>query len=128
MKHITFLDINFCFFYIFSKEGLWLKLEQPFTFYFEVIIYWYSNMTHTRFFLLSFFTFYQTRVRSLFILVTHSLTNWLTDSLLFSKLDWCNPGVWRYQLKTCWCCNCCWWGSCWQQFAADFEAEVWSKS
>ena len=29
-----------------------------------------------------------------------SLTHWLTDSLLFSKLDWCNPGVWRYQLKT----------------------------
>ena len=35
-----------------------------------------------------------------------SLTNWLTDSLthslLFSKLDWCDPGVWRCQLKTCW--------------------------
>ena len=57
-----------------------------------------------------------------------SLTHWLTDWLLFSKLDWCNPGVWRCQLKTCWCCNCCWWGSCWQQFVADFEAEVWSKN
>ena len=57
-----------------------------------------------------------------------SLTHSLTDSVTFSKLNWCNPGVWRYQLKTCWCCNCCWWGSCWQQFAADFEAEVWSKS
>ena len=82
--------------------------------------------------------FYRTRVRSLFTLVTnsltHSLTHWLTDWLLFSKLDWCNPGVWRCQLKTCWCCNCnchcncCWWGSCWQQFVVDFEAEVWSKS
>ena len=57
-----------------------------------------------------------------------SLTNSLTDSLLFSKPDWCNPGVWRCQLKTCWSCNCCWWGSCWQQFVAHLEAEVWSKS
>ena len=57
-----------------------------------------------------------------------SVTDSLTNSLLFSKLDWCDPGVWRCQLKTCCCCNCCWWGSCWQQFAADFEAEVWSKS
>ena len=39
-----------------------------------------------------------------------SLTHSLTDSLLFSKLDWCFPGVWRYQLKTSWCCYCCW---CW---------------
>ena len=34
--------------------------------------------------------FYRTRVRSLVMLVTHSLTNWLTHSLLFSKLDWCD--------------------------------------
>ena len=27
--------------------------------------------------------------------LTHSLTHWL----LFSKLDWCNPSVWRCQLK-----------------------------
>ena len=53
----------------------------------------------------------------------HCLLLSLTHSLLFSKLDWCNPGVWRFQLKTC-CCNCCWWGSCWQQFVADLEAEV----
>ena len=32
----------------------------------------------------------------------HSLTNSLTNSLPFSKLDWCDPGVWRCQLKTCW--------------------------
>ena len=57
-----------------------------------------------------------------------SLTHWLTNSLLFSKLDWCNPGVRRCQLKTCWCCNYCWWWSCWQQFVADLDAEVWSKS
>ena len=42
--------------------------------------------------------------------VTHSLTHSLTDWLLFSKLDWCDPGVWRCQLKTCWGCYCCW---CW---------------
>ena len=39
--------------------------------------------------------FYRTRVRSLFTLVTHSLTNSLTHSLLFSKLDWCDPVAWR---------------------------------
>ena len=27
---------------------------------------------------------------------------WLTDWLPFSKLDWCDLGVWRCQLKTCW--------------------------
>jgi len=36
--------------------------------------------------------------------LTHSLTDWL----LFSKLDWCDPGVWRCLLKTCWGCYCCW--------------------
>ena len=58
-----------------------------------------------------------------------SVTNSLTHSLLFSKLDWCDPGVWRCQLKTCWGCYCCWcwwWGTCWQQLVADLEAEVWS--
>ena len=48
--------------------------------------------------------FYRTRVRSLALLVTH----WLTNSLPFSKLDWCDPGVWRCLLKTCWGCYCCW--------------------
>ena len=58
--------------------------------------------------------------------LTHWLTHWLTDSLLFSWLYWCDPGVWRCQLKTCWCCNCnchcncCWWGLCWQQFFCRF--------
>ena len=47
---------------------------------------------------------YRTRVRSLFTLVTNSLTNWLTHSLPISKLDWCEPGMWRWQLKTCWSC------------------------
>ena len=51
----------------------------------------------------SLFVFYRTRVRSLVMLVS----DWLTHSLLFSKLDWCDPGVWRYQLKTCWYCYCC---------------------
>ena len=49
--------------------------------------------------------FYRTRVRSLVILVSH----WLTDSLPFSKLHWCDPGMWRCLLKTCWGCYCCWW-------------------
>ena len=52
--------------------------------------------------------FYRTRVRSLAMLVTHSLTDSLTNWLLFSKLDWCDPGLWRCQLKTCWDCYCCW--------------------
>ena len=47
--------------------------------------------------------FYRTRVRSLVMLVS----DWLTNSLLFSKLDWCDPGVWRWQLKTYWDCYCC---------------------
>ena len=51
--------------------------------------------------------FYRTRVRSLAMLVT----NWLTHWLPFSKLDWCDPGTCRWQLKTCWSCYCCrcWW-------------------
>ena len=55
------------------------------------------------------------------------LTHWLTHSLPFSKLDWCDLGL----LKTCWGCYCCWywwWESCWQQFVTDLEAEVWSWS
>jgi len=57
---------------------------------------------------LFYIVFYRTRVRSLAMLVTHSLTHWLTDSLLFSELDWCDPGVWRCLLKACWGCYCCW--------------------
>ena len=35
--------------------------------------------------------------------LTDSLTHWLTHSLTpVKKLDWCDPGVWRCQLKTCW--------------------------
>ena len=71
--------------------------------------------------------FYRTRVRSLVMLVTNSLTHSLTDWLLFSKLDWCDPGVWRCQLKTCSGCYSCWcwcWGSCWHQFV-DLGADVW---
>ena len=36
--------------------------------------------------------FYWTQVRSLFTLVS----NWLTDLLPFSRLDWCDVGVWRW--------------------------------
>ena len=73
--------------------------------------------------------FYRTRVRSLFTLVTNSLTNSLTHSLThsvtLSKLYWCDPGVWRCQLKTYWGCCCCWcwlWGACWQHFVAELKA------
>ena len=49
--------------------------------------------------------------------LTDSLTDWLTHSVTFSWFDWCDPGMWRWQLKTCWGCYCCWcwwWESCWQ--------------
>ena len=68
--------------------------------------------------------FYRTRVWSLFTLF---VTNWLP----FSNLDWCDSGLWRWQLKTCWGCYFCWcwWrGPCWQQFVTDLEAEFWSWS
>ena len=61
-----------------------------------------------------------TQVRSLAIFVSDQLTDWL---------DWCDPCVWRCRLKTCWGCYCSWcwcWETCWRQFGADFEAEVWS--
>ena len=69
------------------------------------------------------------------------LNDSLTDSLLFSELDWCDPGVWRCQLKTCWGCywvddsdedrvgnSCCRFGS-WSlviklNFCSDFEYKV----
>ena len=37
----------------------------------------------------------------------HWLTDLLTNWLPFSNLDWCDPGMWRWQLKTCW--SCWWW-------------------
>ena len=46
---------------------------------------------------------YRTRVRSLVILVTDSLTDWFWT---LSKLDWCDPGMWKCQLKICWGCYC----------------------
>ena len=36
-----------------------------------------------------------------------SVTHWLTHSLPFSKLNWCEPVMWKWQLKTCW--SCWWW-------------------
>ena len=65
-----------------------------------------------------------------------SLTDWLTNSLLFSKLDWCNPGVWRCQLKTLLMrivlATICWrfrsWGLVKKlNFCSDFEHKVWSR-
>ena len=39
-----------------------------------------------------------------------SVTHWLTHSLLFSGLDWCDTSCWKCQLKTSWCFPFCW---CW---------------
>ena len=58
-----------------------------------------------------------------------------------------DPGVWRWQFKTFWCCYCCWcrcWKTCWRYFDKgfgswclvkilllilgwDFEADAWSR-
>ena len=46
------------------------------------------------------------------------------------KLELCDPGLWRCQLKTCRCCYCCWcwwWGTYWQKFGRDFYAEDGSR-
>ena len=46
-----------------------------------------------------------------------------------SKLDWCDSGMQKCQLKNCWCCyscQCCYWrGTYYRQFGR--EAEVWSR-
>ena len=58
----------------------------------------------------------------------HWLCLSLTNSVTLHRLYWCDPGVYRCQLNTCWGCYCCWcwwWELCWQQFVADLEAEVW---
>ena len=34
------------------------------------------------------------------------VTRWLIHSVLFSTLDWCDPGVWGCQPKTYWSCYC----------------------
>ena len=61
--------------------------------------------------------FYRTRVRSLSCLDTDWLTNWLTNIVD----TWL---MWLAQLKTSWCCLCCW---CWTHFGRDFETEVWLR-
>ena len=60
----------------------------------------------------------------IFLPVTNLLIHWL----LLSRLDWCDPDMWRCQPKTCWGCWCCWRGSCWQQLVADLGADVKSQS
>ena len=62
--------------------------------------------------------------------LTPLLTRWLTDCHLVNLID-VTLACERWQLKTCWscyCCRCWWWGSCWQHFVADLEAEVWSQN
>ena len=51
---------------------------------------------------LHFYDFYRTQVRSLARLPL-SVKNWLIQSLLLRRLDWCDSGLWRCQLKTSWC-------------------------
>ena len=49
-----------------------------------------------------------------------------SHSVLFSRLDWYDSGVWRCQLKTCWGCYRCWcwcWQTCWRQF--DVLSNTW---
>ena len=96
--------------------------------------------------------FYRTRVRSLGMLVSDSLTNWLTDSLLFSGLDGCEwfqllddvakaiescenllrlllflMLVMRIVLSTV-CCRFGSWGLVKKlNFYSDFEHKVWSR-
>ena len=58
----------------------------------------------------------------------HSLT--ATNLSDVCRLDWCDPGVWRCQLKTSWCCYCCWgwwWATYCQHFGRDFDAEDCSR-
>ena len=57
---------------------------------------WKDTLSILCFFLIET-CFYQTRVRSLGMLVTNSLTDWLP----FNKFDCCDPGAWRCLLKTC---------------------------
>ena len=64
------------------------------------LLSWYLN------YIIDCLNFYRTRVRSLVMLVSNWLTDWLTHSLPFSKLYWCDPGIWC-QLKTCWGCYGC---------------------
>ena len=64
-------------------------------------------------------TIYRTRVRSMFTLVT----NWLTHSCWVDLID----VTMRLNMPSRRCCYCwCWcWETCWRQFGADLEAEVW---
>ena len=81
----------------FSLLVIAVKGAQLFLFFFMHIFWTQKGLTD----------FYRTRVRSLAMLVSNSLTHWLTDWLPFSKFDWCDPGC---LLKTFWGCYCCW---CW---------------
>ena len=92
-------------------------------------------------FYLNMNSFYRTRVRSLGMLVTNWLTDWLTNSLPFSKLDWCGPGVPTQNLLRLLMllmlmlriilATACWFGS-WPlviklNFCSDFEHKGWSR-
>ena len=71
--------------------------------------------------------FYRTRVRSLSCLVSNSLTDSLTHCRLVNLID-VTLACKDTNSKGCFCCWSWWWGSSWQQFVADLEAEAWSQS
>ena len=93
----------------------------------------------------SFWRFYRTQVRSLAVLVTHSLTSlvpqptyhffgqmrtlsthWLTHFRFINLIDVtlaCEEAKSKF-VEVATAAES--WGSCWQQFVADVKAEVWS--
>ena len=86
------------------SSAQWMGTQGHLKSVFTCVVIWISGASSHN---CSYNDFYRTQVRSLAMLVTHSLTH----RLPFSKLDWCDPGVWRCLLKTCWgCwgCYCCW--------------------
>ena len=87
--HISFTSWKNCKSYPSSQTRKWKS---------KVTIFLLCLSSNSRSFCSHSLIYYRTRVRSLAMLVTNSLTNWLP----FSKLYWCDPGRWRWQLKTCW--------------------------
>ena len=68
-----------------AGRHIWLSCKWlPLTFQFKCGCGYWIETLFAHFFV---YLFYRTRVRSLFTLVTSSLTDSLTNSLLFSKLD-----------------------------------------
>ena len=126
LAHLEFMiSLSLSLYFCLKIDSFYKSAHMPYSLVFLFVLNsFFVVLTNTFTFLVFVFEYF-IRPESDHWLVTNCLTNWLP----FSRLDWCDPGMWRCQLKTCWCCYCCWcwwWGSCWQQFVADLEAEVWS--